>query len=151
MSELPPVAGGEVITSAFTNQVADRTIQRYASAAARDASIPVPVAAQVAYLLDNQELTIYDGATWISYKPGIAHVKLVGNTSSLTDGNGDFAVPTGFTPSSAVAMGTQATDPSVFMLSVMDSVQVVWRAWDPVGGAVRANTTVGYTYLIYGP
>ena len=49
MSEIPDVAGGETITSAFTNNVKNRTVMRYANEAARDASIPVPVEGDLAY------------------------------------------------------------------------------------------------------
>jgi len=150
MAELPPVAGGEVITSAFTNQVADRTIQRYVSAAARDASIPVPVAGQTAYLLDTAQTTIYDGALWIDYEPGVTKAKLVATTSITTDSNGYFATNTGFVPSAAFCQGTQPNDPTVFMLHIMDNIQVAWRAWDPVGGAPRVSATLGVTYIVFG-
>ena len=39
---------------------------RYANAAARDASIPVPVSGDVAWLLDVDRVTIYTGAAWVA-------------------------------------------------------------------------------------
>ena len=68
MSELNDVAGGETIASTFTNQVKERTVMRYASAAARDASIPAPIAGSLAFLDDTDTITMYDGglAAWVT-------------------------------------------------------------------------------------
>jgi len=66
MAELPDVSGGDTVASGFTNQVKNRTTMRYASAAARDASIPVPVSGEVAWLVDVALVTVYNGAEWDS-------------------------------------------------------------------------------------
>ena len=65
MSELADVAGGQTITSSFTNQVKERSAMRYTSAAARDTSIPAPIAGSLAYLQDSDTLTLYDGTNWV--------------------------------------------------------------------------------------
>ena len=64
MAELGDVTGGDVITSAFTNDVKNRTIMRYTSAAARDASIPTPVEGDLAFLADQNTITYYAGSYW---------------------------------------------------------------------------------------
>ena len=148
MAELGDVIGGDIITSSFTNQVKNRSVMRYTTAAARDASIPTPVAGDVAYLLTGQ-LTIYNGSTWVDYTPG-NEVELVANTQLTTNASGDCAISTGFQPSAALAIGTQPEFPTLFVLYIMDSVQVAWRAWDPITGVVRASTTVGINYVIFG-
>ena len=66
MSELNDVAGGETIASTFTNQVKERTVMRYASAAGRDTSIPAPVSGSLAYLQDSDTVTMYDGTNWVA-------------------------------------------------------------------------------------
>ena len=64
MSEIPDVVGGTPINTAWGNPIKDRTVMRYANAAARDASIPAPLNGDTAWLLDTHQLTIYTGATW---------------------------------------------------------------------------------------
>lgn len=67
MAELPPVIAGEPIDSAtFGNPVIERVISRYADATERDAMVPVPIAGDPAYLVDTDDLQMYDGAAWIS-------------------------------------------------------------------------------------
>ncbi len=64
MSELSDVIGGNTVTAAFTNEVKERTLMRYATAAARDTSIPAPIAGSQAWLEDSDTVTLYDGAAW---------------------------------------------------------------------------------------
>ena len=66
MPEIPDVAPGETIQVSWGNPIRSRTVLRYASAAARDASVPVPVSGDVAWLQDVNEVTVYNGATWDS-------------------------------------------------------------------------------------
>jgi len=145
MSELPEVIGGEVITSAFTNQVAARTAQRYASAAARDASIPVPVEGQVAWLEDTNRLTIRTGALWQHVGP-----RLLFRGNVNTDAQGDFTVTTGWSPTFAACFGTQPSFPTVFALAQIDSAQIKFRAWRlDSPGNVLPNVTIGVTYAVW--
>ena len=65
MSELADVAGGETIASTFTNMVKERTVMRYASAAARDASIPAPIQGSLAFLESTKQITVYDSSQWV--------------------------------------------------------------------------------------
>ena len=64
MAELGDVIGGDIITSTFTNQVKDRTVMRYANAAARDASVLTPVSGDLAWLIAEQVVTVYSGTSW---------------------------------------------------------------------------------------
>ncbi len=64
MSELNDVIGGNTITASFTNEVKERSLMRYATAAARDSSIPAPIAGSQAWIEDSDKVTIYDGAVW---------------------------------------------------------------------------------------
>ena len=66
MSELSDVIGGNTITATFTNEVKERSVMRYADAAARDTSIPAPVAGSLAWLQDVDQITVYDGAVWVT-------------------------------------------------------------------------------------
>jgi len=66
MSELNDVIGGNTITASFTNEVKERSLMRYATAATRDTSIPAPVAGSLAWLEDVSNITVYDGAVWIT-------------------------------------------------------------------------------------
>ena len=59
--ELADVVGGAVIATSFTNDVKDRTVMRYANAAARDAAIPSPVAGDIAFITDTKTITYYTG------------------------------------------------------------------------------------------
>ena len=59
MSELADVIGGNTITASFTNEVKERSLMRYADAAARDVSIPAPIVGSLAYLLDVDKITVY--------------------------------------------------------------------------------------------
>jgi len=62
--ELGDVSGGDVIAAGFTNNVKDRTIMRYASAASRDAIITAPVAGSLSYLDNTSQVEIYTGSFW---------------------------------------------------------------------------------------
>ena len=62
--ELDDVVGAEIISSAFTNDVKNRTLMRYSNAAARDASIPAPIEGNFAYLQDIDQATLYANGVW---------------------------------------------------------------------------------------
>ena len=64
MPEIPDVVGAATVESAWGNQIRDRTLQRYIDATARDASVPLPIAGELAYLSSTTELTVYDGTAW---------------------------------------------------------------------------------------
>lgn len=67
--EMPDVVTGEVVASDWGNDIRDRTVQRYASAAARSASIPSPAEGDLSYLNDTNKVYVYDGAAWVSLNP----------------------------------------------------------------------------------
>jgi hypothetical protein len=62
MPELPDVVPGEPVASTWGNDIRDRTLQRYADAAARDTENPTPDPGDLAFTED-------DGATWV-YRSG---------------------------------------------------------------------------------
>ena len=67
MPEIPPVTGGDTIATSWGNPISERVISRYANATARDVAVPVPVAGDPAYLVDVDELQVYDGSGWRVY------------------------------------------------------------------------------------
>ena len=93
MSELADVSGGQTITSSFTNQVKERSAMRYSSAAARDTSIPAPIAGSLAYLQDSDTVTMYDGTVWVTLTDvtttDATYLKLTEPAQTLT---GDLAM-----------------------------------------------------------
>ena len=80
MSELSDVTGGQIIGASFTNQVKERTVMRYASAATRDTSIPIPVEGSLAYLLDVNQVTVYNGSVWEVLNAAGIYLPLSGGT-----------------------------------------------------------------------
>ena len=95
MSELPDVAGGQVISAAYTNQVKERTAMRYASAAARDSSLPVPEEGALAFLADVNVLTLYAGAFgWLTLVDNTGTVKAPGTIVAEVQFATGAAVPT---------------------------------------------------------
>ena len=67
MPEIPPVTGGDTIATSWGNPIAERVVSRYANATARDVAVPIPVAGDPAYLVDVDELQVYDGTGWREY------------------------------------------------------------------------------------
>lgn len=66
MPEIPDVVQGNPVESAWGNDIRDRTVQRYADAAARDSLTPLPVAGDLAYLDDTGSVQVYDGTAWVT-------------------------------------------------------------------------------------
>jgi len=64
MAELPQVAPGEVIASGHINDIAVRSVQRYANAAELDSLNPTPVAGELAYLEDATTTLQWIGVSW---------------------------------------------------------------------------------------
>ena len=96
---------------------------RYVNAAGRDASIPVPVDGDVAWLQTEDLLTIYAGIEWLPYYPhehshnGASVVTSVGSTQDLisatdvhwpTNMNAGGTVPAGMTRLTATCVVSQA-------------------------------------------
>lgn len=65
MAEMPDVIAGEVIEVDWGNDIRDRTVQRYASVAARTASIPSPTEGDLSYLEDGNTVWVYNGSSWV--------------------------------------------------------------------------------------
>lgn len=66
MPEIANVASGETIESAWGNQIRDRTVQRYATNAARDSAHPSPTEGDLCYVESTDRLLFHDGTTWIT-------------------------------------------------------------------------------------
>ena len=67
-----------------------------------------------------------------------------------TNGNGDFAITTGFTPIAAFAMSAQPGNPATLILTTMDATQVVFRALAVPTGVAYGNATISVSYIIIG-
>jgi hypothetical protein len=101
------VTGGTVITSVWGNMVRDGTTCIYASAAVRDATLTgalAPTEGMTAYLLDIQQITIFDGVNWVYLIPtGISDPT---TDSTLSAGT---TTSTSYTDSLTGAGGVSAT------------------------------------------
>lgn len=64
MPEMDDVISGEVIEADWGNDIRDRTLQRYASATARDTANPSPDQGELAYLEDLDLVQVYVGTRW---------------------------------------------------------------------------------------
>jgi hypothetical protein len=87
MAELADRIPGELILASYANDIRDRAVMRYANAAARDASVPLPNPGDLAYLGDTERVT-YFGTIWhelISSEGG----QVIGGTLDVT---GNFTV-----------------------------------------------------------
>jgi hypothetical protein len=154
MSEIPDVVPGGTIATSWGNPIRDRTVQRYASAAARDASVPVPIDGDVAWLTGTSDLTMFNGSVWLTmaFQNNVEAVRVHTNQAAVSTGvNGEFAVATGFTPSTQYCQGAQVAAPSVIVLQSASAVEVIWRAFNAVNGDPLALTTIDVTYTIWGP
>lgn len=66
MSEMPDVSTGEIIEAGWTNDVKNRTLQRYVNVATRDAENPAPTEGELAFVasLAGDAFQVYQGGTW---------------------------------------------------------------------------------------
>ena len=75
MAEIPDVIAGDPIEAAWGNSIRDRSLQRYATAAGRDAANPTPVSGEMAWVTTEavEGVTtpgiseVYDGTAWRSF------------------------------------------------------------------------------------
>ena len=63
--ELSDVTTGATITAAHINNIKNRTVMRYATAAARTSAIPSPVEGEISYRQDDDVVEYYDGTSWV--------------------------------------------------------------------------------------
>ena len=64
MPEIVNVVSGNTITSVWGNSIRDRTIQRYASAAARTAAHASPATGDMSFLTDTGKVYVYSSGAW---------------------------------------------------------------------------------------
>lgn len=97
------VATGDVITATWGEMVRDSVVLRFASAAARNSAITAPEEGMVAYLLDQDVITVYNGTAWeVSLTCGApidysASFTLTASTSNPTKGNSVYVAKYGRT------------------------------------------------------
>jgi hypothetical protein len=65
MPEIANVVAGNTIESAWGNSIRDRTVQRYATAAARTTAHPSPTEGDLSYLQDSNSLWYHNGTAWV--------------------------------------------------------------------------------------
>jgi len=153
MSELPDVIPGATIQTARANQIRDRVVQRYSSAASRDASVLVPVDGDLAWLTGTNDLTIFNGSVWLTMaaENKVEAIRVHSNSAIAVTGSlGEFSVPTGFTPSTQYCQSAQVIAPAVIVLQSANSVEVIWRAFRASDGGAITNTSIEVTYTIWG-
>lgn len=68
-----------------------------------------------------------------------------------TNAGGNFAVLTGFAPAGAVAVGSQSDYPTLVLCTSLDTTQAIFNIKFIPSGANAASTTIGVSYIIYGP
>lgn len=66
MAEIPDRVPGGVILASYANTIRDRTAQRYVDPTARDASNPLPIAGELAYIQSLNVLQVFDGTLWVA-------------------------------------------------------------------------------------
>lgn len=127
MPEIQNVNIGETIASEWGNALRDRTIQRYASAAARATEHPAPAQGDLSYLSDSDSLWIYSGSAWV----GVAFL------SDEVDGQAINSLHT---------LTTSMTNATTLNLTIPGT----WNTWKCVAWA-SYNAVVGTTgdaYLV---
>lgn len=67
-----------------------------------------------------------------------------------TNGNGDFAVTTGYTPLGAFCIGTQSDYPFHFTTIIWDAIQIAWRVRNVQDGVPVSNAPIGIMYMSLG-
>ena len=104
MAEIANVVSGNTITSTWGNQIRDRTIQRYASAAARTAGHPSPTEGDLSYRQDSNIVEVYNGTAWMPVAAAgiIGYAQVVANQTGI--GAGDNAL-TGLSVAVTVVAG----------------------------------------------
>ena len=145
---LSDTANGPTAFSSLAVDLEEHTTMKFATAAARDAVLTVPVAPMMAFLTTPRQLTMYDGTGWVilaeptqTYTPTLTNMTLGNGTrsgfSKRSDGWCDFAVE--FVMGTTSAMGT---DPS-FSLPYTTGTgaynsMLVARTFQSAGSVVRA-------------
>jgi len=127
MPEVPDVTPGGTIQTAWGNDIRDRAVMRYANAAARDASVLVPVSGDLAWLQDVDELTIYNGSGWeVINSPPAPSAVVVSNTT-LTAGVGVNQLITNLTGLNTLKWRYLVIASGNVEAALSGSVAVTWR------------------------
>ena len=109
MAEMANVVGGEIITDEWGNLIRSRTVQRYATVAARTAGHPTPTAGDLSYLQDSGDLDVYHGGTWEHIGPPVATVQMLAGGSVP---NGGWSVTGPLSPGPPMRPSSPLSDPS---------------------------------------
>lgn len=90
---IPDVVPDQTIESSWGNDIRDRTITPFASAAARTAAIPTPTVGMLTYLQDRKRTEIFDGTLWQPDGPaGIVKAQYGIAASSIVSSAGAYLV-----------------------------------------------------------
>ena len=130
MPEMPNVISGEVIESDWGNSIRDRTVQRYASAAARSASHATPVQGDLSFLSDTGKVYVYYSGSWRQFDADHASSHNMGGTDPLAADEVDGAAST-----SSFSTLTGFSDVCTVTLSIPAS----WAGW-------KCFATASFTY-----
>jgi hypothetical protein len=141
MALTPNVASAAPITSAWGNEIRDRSVQVFASAAARAAAWTSPPEGAVSYLADVDALDFWTGSAWRR----TGHLVQGGTTIVTTNGSGDAVInyPTAFRAGTIPVVSINIGDESQAAIALAFSVSTppnnigFWlRAWDTTAHAV---------------
>jgi hypothetical protein len=137
MPEQANVISGNPIQSSWGNAIRDRTVQRYASAAARTAGHPTPTEGDLSYLQDVNLVYVYNGSAWVP----------LGGTGA---GGGGVVLPgsgaiSGTTTTSYVAKGTVSLTIPTYWGSWACFCSATWTANAPVTGTYDARMNIDGT------
>jgi hypothetical protein len=149
MAKTVDVAPEQKISSAWGNEVRDRTVQLFASVAERDASGWAPPNGAVCVTQDTYTLWLRVAGAWAAKHP----FAMAGNASVTTDGFGNFQVnlPAGGKLLGASGNGAQTAYPSLVLVNYTDGPvgagYVIFNIRNPAG-APWANTLLTISYVI---
>jgi hypothetical protein len=145
------VASGAPVTSAWGNEIRDRSVQVFDSAAQRTAQWTAPPEGAVSYLKDVDRLDFYTGTAWRPF----GHLVQSGTTIVTTNASGDAVInyPTTFRAGTFPAVSVHTGDETQAHITLAlsnstppNNVGFWLRAWDTTAHAV----VVGAVRVVWG-
>lgn len=122
MPEILNVTTGETIASSWGNQIRDRTIQRYASAAERASAHPSPTQGDLSYLVDVGQVQVFRSGT------GWTHVGAGLEVDGHNQVDGSLSLTTSFANAASVSL----------------SIPTDWASWECAAwGRLRTSSQIG--------
>ena len=133
MPEIPNVVPGEPVEADWGNDVRDRSVQRFADATARTASLPFPGIGQLTWLDDPGVVEYWDGGTWTS----LADVDDLALKLNLSGG-----VMTGNIAGTSVDMALHIGGPLRMLTGIVPGSQVMTTSWADVAVLPVVGNTI---------